>query len=60
MNIVASNSNIGGGMQKLYEVKVTGYYHIGSQQGRVPTQVRAGRPDSGGGVGAAGPSSMKM
>ena len=36
--------------------QVTGYYHIGSQQGRVPTRVRAGRLGSEGGVRGAGPS----
>ena len=35
-------------------VILTWYCHIGSQRGRVPMQVRVGRPDSGdvGGAGA--------
>ena len=33
---------------------VTTYCHIGSQRGRVPTQVQAGRPNNKGGVGGAG------
>ena len=39
---------------------MTAYCHIGSQYGRVPTQVRAGRLGSEGGVGGAGPNQMKM
>ena len=35
---------------------VTGYCHIGSQRGRVPTLVRTGRPGSEGGVGGAEPN----
>ena len=38
-------------------VVLTGYCHIGSQWGRVPTHVRAGRPGSEGGVA---PNQMKM
>ena len=34
-------------------VILTGYYHIGSQRGTFLTKVRAGRPDSEGGVGGA-------
>ena len=41
-------------------VSLTGYCHIGSQRGKIPTYVRAGRPGSEGGVGEAGPSGMKM
>ena len=40
--------------------QVTSYCHIGSQQERVPMQVRAGRPDSEGGVRGAGPNRTKM
>ena len=36
------------------------YCHIGSQRGRVPTQVWAGRPGSEGSMGGAGSSRMKM
>ena len=48
-----------------YFVKLTEYYHIGSQRGRLPTHVWAGRPDSEGGVGWEGqggaqPGWMKM
>jgi hypothetical protein len=39
---------------------VTEYCHIGSQRGRVPMQMRVGRPDSDGDVGGAGPSRMKI
>ena len=39
---------------------VTMYCHIGSQHGRVPTQVWAGRSNIEGGVGGAGPGRMKM
>ena len=39
---------------------VTGYFHIGSQRGRVPTQVRAGSPHSERAMGGAGPNRMKM
>ena len=35
---------------------VTGYCHIGSQRGGVPTQVRAGRPGTEGSLRRAGPS----
>ena len=38
---------------------VTEYYHIGSQQGRVPTHVWAGRLGSEGDVRRAEPSQMK-
>ena len=41
-------------------VILTGYCHIGSQRGRVPTHVRAGWPGSEGGVGGAGPRQTKM
>ena len=41
-------------------VILTGYCHIGSQHGRVPMQVLAGRPGNEGGVGGAGRSRMKM
>ena len=41
-------------------VILTGYYHIGSQRGKVPMHVRARQPNSEGGVGGAGPSWMKM
>ena len=34
--------------------QVTGYYHIGSQQGKIPTQVRAQRPGSEKGMGEGG------
>ena len=36
------------------------YCHIGSQHGRVPTQVRAWRPRSEGNVGGTWPSQMKV
>ena len=36
------------------------YCHIGTQHGRVPTHVRAGRLGNEGGVGGAGPKQMKM
>ena len=36
-------------------VYVTGYCHVGSQPGRVPTQVWVGRPCSEGGMGGVGP-----
>ena len=39
---------------------LTRYCHIGSHRGKVPTQVRAGRLGSEGGVGREGPSRMKM
>ena len=35
------------------------HYHIGSQWGRVPMQVRAGKPNSEGGVGGAGPNKWR-
>ena len=37
-----------------------GYCHIGSQRGRVPTQVQARRPSIEGGVGQAGPIQTQM
>ena len=40
--------------------KVIGYCHIGSQQRKVSTEVRAGRPGSEGGMGEMGPNQMKM
>ena len=39
---------------------LTGYCHSGNQRGKLPTQMRAGRPDSEGEVGGAGSSQMKM
>ena len=39
---------------------MTMYCHIGSQHGRVPTHVRAGRPGNEGSVGGMGPNRMKM
>ena len=36
------------------------YCHTGSQRGRVPTQVRTGRPNSEGGMGGVDPNRMKM
>jgi hypothetical protein len=39
---------------------VTEYCHIGSQRGRIPTQMQAERLSSEGDVGGAGPSQMKM
>jgi hypothetical protein len=41
-------------------VILTRYSHIGYQRGRVPMQVRAGRPGSERGVGGVRPSRMKM
>ena len=34
--------------------QMAGYYHIGCQQGRVPMQVHARRPDDEGGVVGTG------
>ena len=42
--------------QRSLMAQVTGYYHVGSQEGRDPTQVRVGWPDSKGDVGGARPS----
>ena len=39
---------------------LTGYCHIGSQQGRVPMLLRTCRPDTEEGVGGARPNRMKM
>ena len=39
---------------------LTGYYHIGSQRGRVPMQVRTGRLGSEGGMEGAGPNQRHM
>ena len=36
------------------------YCHIGSQHGRVPTQVQVGRPGNERGVGEVWPNQMKM
>ena len=41
-------------------VILIGYCHIGSQRGRVPTQVRARRLGSEGGVEGVGPNQMKI
>ena len=46
--------------QKRLMASVNGYCHIDSQRGRVPMQVRAGRPGSEGCLGGAGPNWMKM
>jgi hypothetical protein len=40
-------------------VILTGYYHIGSQRGRVPTQVRVDWLDNEGGVARAGPTEWR-
>ena len=39
---------------------LSGYCHIGSQHGKIPTQMRAWRLGSEGGVGGAAPILMKM
>jgi hypothetical protein len=41
-------------------VVLTGYYHVGSQRGRVPTQAGVGRPGCEGGVGGTGPTQTQM
>jgi len=43
-------------MPTLIFVIVIGCCHIGSQRGRVPTQVQARGPGNEGGVGGAGPT----
>lgn len=46
--------------EQLSLFRVTGYCHISSQRGRIPTQVRPRRTGSEGIVGGARPNRMKM
>ena len=54
------NLGIMKGMSTWIFAILTGYYHIGSQQEKIPTQVQVGRPGSERGVRGVEPNRMKM